>query len=144
MKLYCVGCGNCVFDGEPPGILCLTCACGAIAFIDDADNIVWPSSFYIANDTNIPHIEYYLGYSDHDSLQKTRAIETLVSSGSKWEDECEECRDNNKRRQDKLLNDESFKKNFLPMYIETGSTLALAHTLHMKESIVKEMFIHES
>jgi predicted RNA-binding Zn-ribbon protein involved in translation (DUF1610 family) len=90
----CVGCGRPIpWDGR--GLFAYTCPCGANAFADEEGNVAWPLSLHMALDEGRepPHIDHYVGRSNHVSELKERAIAFLRSKGARWSWECPECRE---------------------------------------------------
>jgi len=55
----------------------------------------FPVSFWIALHKNkdLPHIDYYVGKSNHISEEKRLMIQLLKEKGSVWSWECEECKE---------------------------------------------------
>ncbi len=108
--LYHVGCGTALFDSEQADGMALACRCGADAPIvvadleDESGRIsVMPASLYAAasnKERQVPHIEYYLGFSEFDCPAK-RAIEAgLREMGAVSFSECPEprCQDEPERQ----------------------------------------------
>lgn len=102
--LYCVGCGRFVAWSEPGKILAIACSCGAMAPIlvpEGADvlDLGWFTPFSLLKASHfggpIPHLEYYLGFSDHESALKTEVTRMLRALGSISYAECpdEKCRE---------------------------------------------------
>lgn len=93
MNLYCLGCG--VVADFHGGLLAISCAgCEAYSpFLVDNNGMVigFPSSFGIRQ-LGGPHIEYYLGYSDHESEAKTAMIRVMREKGLSSQAECSEAR----------------------------------------------------
>jgi len=95
MKLYCLGCGNFVIESEAGQMLMISCSptrCGAGApiLVDERDWTKAPPDSLEKNRLGGPHIEYYLGYSGHESEAKTIMIRILREKGSISQKECEE------------------------------------------------------
>jgi hypothetical protein len=94
----CVGCGRHVIDVTPGQVLAISCTCGAMAPIlvnDDlraASHLSFPASLVLAQRAGKPpaHLEYYLGFSDHESELKALALALLQERGSISQAECEE------------------------------------------------------
>lgn len=113
-KIRCVGCGNIIGgDIDIRSTFAYTCSCGANLFTFDG-RLALPSSLitYLAYQkygkssplgvqTSIPHIEYYIGYSEYMDDTKKYFIEQLKLAGSIPEDECQdkEC----KRRREECV-----------------------------------------
>ena len=92
-RYHCVGCGNPIhWNGK--GLFAYTCPCGATLFADRNGKLLIPSSLIkaIAENREPPHIDYYLGKSNHMSLEKLKVIEMLQRLGACWSWECEKCR----------------------------------------------------
>lgn len=109
-KGECIGCGRVVWRGVPSKELALSCACGALApVISWSDGSTsWPSSIsYIhLRGGKIPHLEYYLGFTDHQSPEKVYAIVLLASLGST---SYRQCKDNGCRDKAELLRERVFR-----------------------------------
>lgn len=109
--LYCTGCGKHIADAAPGMTLAISCACGASApILDDGkweqhlamkddflSGFVIPASLVMgmAKGTDLAHLEYYLGYSDHTSIPKEAIIRVLEQNDIKSQLECdhEGCRE---------------------------------------------------
>jgi len=97
VQLSCVGCGEPVCEAEPGDILAIACHCGAPAPILQGGGTFSPplSLVRIVREARrkLPHLEYFLGYSDHESVVKTALIEELRERGAISQAECpeEEC-----------------------------------------------------
>jgi len=99
MSYTCVGCGRPIpWDGE--GTLCYTCPCGATLFYDTATlKLVMPVSLRFAihklRQLGVkpegPHINYYLGDSNHTSEIKDSVAKQLLKIGFIWMEDCEQC-----------------------------------------------------
>ncbi len=91
--LYCVGCGRAVCEAEEGQVLAISCICGAGAPILQGTRL---SSFWrpaslgsiIRQPARLPHLEYYLGYSDHVSEMKSEMVAQLREAGSTSQEEC--------------------------------------------------------
>ena len=97
MTLYCVGCGQPVAQVHPGQTLAIACRCGANAPIMYAKDGSWATPFSLIQATGVkppPHLEYYLGFSEHQSTLKTEVIRMLRALGSISYTECsdESCR----------------------------------------------------
>jgi hypothetical protein len=98
ISTFCVGCGRHVIDMTPGQVLAISCICGAMAPIlvnDDlraADHLSFPASLVLAQRAGKPpaHLEYYLGFSDHESEMKALALAMLQERGSISQSECDE------------------------------------------------------
>ncbi len=92
--LYCVGCGVAVISSRPGQVLAMSCRCGANAPILHSEaHTSWapPASFVLATGVKPPpHLEYYLGFSDHESPLKTEVTRQLRAMGSVSFTECPE------------------------------------------------------
>lgn len=88
--MYCVGCGLPVGEAEPGKMLAVSCPCGAMAPILHSPDGRWapPASFIRATGVMTPHIEYYLGFSEHKSALKTELTRMLRALGSISYTEC--------------------------------------------------------
>jgi hypothetical protein len=62
--------------------------------VDDDGRMYFPASLVrvLAEGGKAPHIDYYLGRSNHTSETKEKLIDLLRGLGSIWSWECEECR----------------------------------------------------
>jgi len=92
-KLKCLGCGgNIPWDGR--GLFAYTCPCGATIFYDEKTGVKPPVSLIIGLHVKrpLPHIDYYLGRSEHASTEKEAMYMLLKEAGSVWSWECEDCR----------------------------------------------------
>ncbi|KKL20360.1 hypothetical protein LCGC14_2456260, partial [marine sediment metagenome] len=97
MTLYCLGCGQPVAQIHPGQTLAIACRCGANAPILHAKDGSWATPFSLIQATGVkppPHLEYYLGFSEHQSTLKTEVIRMLRALGSISYTECsdESCR----------------------------------------------------
>ena len=56
---------------EPGQVMAISCACGAAAPVlySDIGNLAPPASLSRLAQQEPPHIEYYLGYSDYESVR---------------------------------------------------------------------------
>ncbi len=91
--MKCLGCGSEIgWDGK--GIFAYTCPCGATVFYDEGKSISPPASLIMAfaGKRELPHIDYYLGKSDHVSPEKEELYNLLRGKGAIWSWACEECR----------------------------------------------------
>ena len=95
--LYCVGCGCAVAASKPGQVLAISCVCGANAPILHTKEGKWapPCSLVLSTGIVLPHLEYYLGFSNHESPIKTEVIRMLRAMGSISYTECPEvhCRE---------------------------------------------------
>ena len=99
MSYKCVGCDRVIpWDGK--GTLCYTCPCGATLFYEaETLNPVMPISLITAinklHELGVkpegPHIDYYLGDSNHTSDIKDLFIKVLLEMGFIWMKDCEQC-----------------------------------------------------
>ena len=90
---HCVGCGRDIgWNGE--GIFCYTCPCGATLFAKKNHQFAFPASLIIAlhEGRELPHIDYYLGFSNHVSEEKEEAYKFLREHGAIWSWECPQCK----------------------------------------------------
>lgn len=112
--LYCVGCGQPVARSIPGQTLAIACACGALAPILHTKDGKWAPPFSLATATGvmIPHLEYYLGFSDHESPIKTEVTRMLKAFGSISYTECSdpECRAAFERSKERHLERENRRK----------------------------------
>jgi len=91
--MKCLGCDRDIpWDGE--GLFAYTCPCGATVFYDEKGLAV-PASLVRAlyEGRPLPHIDYYVGISDHMSEIKKEFIAELRRRGAVWSWECGECRE---------------------------------------------------
>lgn len=104
--MRCLGCGGNVCYMKPGQAMAIACRCGAGAPIlySDTGSVAPPASLVFLSQAKVPpHIEYYLGYSDHESEAKDVVIDLLVRQGATWQRDCpeEECqRAIERRKQD--------------------------------------------
>lgn len=92
--IHCVGCGQMIpWDGT--GLFAYTCRCGATLFADSNGNLIPPASLVLAivGKRELPHIDYYIGYSNYVSIEKQKVYDELRQLGAKWSWECEHCKD---------------------------------------------------
>lgn len=103
MRMCCIGCGAAVCDmerGQTMAISCGTCGAGSPVLVsEDRTFIAPPASLVLAlngpaSGKELPHLEYYLGYSDHESDLKAQIKANLEALGSSTQKDCprEECR----------------------------------------------------
>lgn len=91
--MRCLGCDGNVCYMKPGQAMAIACRCGAGAPIlfSDSGPVAPPASLILnLARRDPPHIEYYLGYSDHESAAKDVAIDLLVSYGATWQRDCSE------------------------------------------------------
>lgn len=71
-----------------------TCPCGATVLATETHQAVLPASLAMAVKTRreLPHVDDYLGISNHVSTEKQVVYEMLRRLGSVWSWECDECR----------------------------------------------------
>lgn len=87
VMLYCLGCGGPVCRANWQGrTLSISCRCGAgapLLYNLTARITAMPTSLGLAlvKGRTPPHLEYHLGYSDHDSPEKRDAMELLLIRG---------------------------------------------------------------
>ncbi|MDP3063877.1 MAG: hypothetical protein Q8O40_11810 [Chloroflexota bacterium] len=92
--VYCVGCGGPVCTLRPGHTVAIACRCGAGSPIlyepTTARVMAMPGSLYraLARKDTMPHLEYYLGYSDHTSQVKDRITLELQAAGSTSQRDC--------------------------------------------------------
>lgn len=103
--LYCVGCGAGIAAAVPGQTLAIACACGALApilFDGDQQTVALPfsvvkgfqASIEQDHEPDIGHLEYYLGYSYHQSTLKDQITKDLKAAGAYSQMECrlDKCR----------------------------------------------------
>ncbi|MBA7688486.1 hypothetical protein ES703_96968 [subsurface metagenome] len=92
--MNCLGCGIDLEWLKGFGTVCFTCPCGSTIFVDDRGHALIPISLMrcLAEDRNIPHIDYYVGKSAHVSPEKESFIAMIKGLGAIWSWECPECR----------------------------------------------------
>ena len=91
--MKCLGCGSEIgWDGT--GVLAYTCPCGATVFYDEGKSVSPPVSLILAfaGKRELSHIDYYLGKSDHTSLEKEKLYNLLREKGAIWSWECKGCK----------------------------------------------------
>jgi hypothetical protein len=131
--LYCVGCGRALVKSEGNKVLAISCSCGALAPIlhageatpvdlvgkSPAEKVLFywllkgwclPVSLVAASRGNgpMPHLEYYLGFSEHQTSIKAEMVNLLRELGAVSFTECSDanCRESFKRaRQRHLLHE---------------------------------------
>jgi hypothetical protein len=69
--------------------------CGATLFADQSGSFSLPASLIICvkEKRPLPHLDYYLGFSNYVSVEKNRAYEELVKLGCTWSWDCLECKE---------------------------------------------------
>ena len=105
MQMYCIGCGAAVCQmeqGQTMAISCGTCGAGSpILLSEDRTFIAPPASLVFAMNgpgfayrKEPPHLEYYLGYSAHESDLKSQVTRNLKALGATSQRDCprEDCR----------------------------------------------------
>jgi hypothetical protein len=96
MKLKCIGCDSEIpWDGK--GLFAYTCPCGATVLYD-ADTMTvtaLPASLIMAihEKRSVPHIDYYVGSSNHTSDIKEKFIKELLDHGFIWMKDCRQCQE---------------------------------------------------
>ena len=90
VKLYCLGCSNVVVNNFQGGTLAISCSCGAYSpfLVNDFGRVVAEPSSFALYQVGGPHIEYYLGYSDHKSDAKTAMVRVMREKGMISQSEC--------------------------------------------------------
>ncbi len=95
VQLFCVGCGSHVTTVEAGkcSVLAIACWCGANApILHGGDTFMPPASLVRASQDwstpTVPHLEYWLGYSDHESRERTAVTLELREIGSISQAEC--------------------------------------------------------
>lgn len=106
--LYCVGCGRAVCEFKPGRHLAISCTCGAsapILYTKDGKQWLPPSSLVRATGVRLSHLEYYLGFSYHQSEVKTIVTRMLRALNSFSYTECpdERCRESFERSRQAYL-----------------------------------------
>jgi len=119
--LYCVGCGQPVCHSEPGQVLAIACSCGALApilhkkgtgILDTSGDLFeggWATPFSLLKASRVggpmPHLEYYLGFSDHESALKTEITRMLRALGAISYKECPDatCREAFERSRQRYL-----------------------------------------
>lgn len=96
-QMYCIGCGRPLARMKKGQTLAISCSCGALSpiLVSQKNNNVFDQIFAfpasiqesLGNGT-ISHLEYYLGFSDHESKAKTWIRQLLRSMGSISYTEC--------------------------------------------------------
>lgn len=99
MGYKCVGCDTIIpWDGK--GTFAYTCRCGATLFYEtETLKLVMPASLVFAIywqqqlgiKPETPHIDYYLGDSNHTSEIKDAVVRQLLEMGFIWMKDCEQC-----------------------------------------------------
>ena len=98
MGYKCIGCDRDIhWDGT--GLLfSYTCQCGCTVFYHDEQmNVAVPVSLVSAikdMGTDVPHIDYYVGWSSHTSGVKDAFIQELLQLGFTWMKDCKQCLEN--------------------------------------------------
>ncbi len=99
MSYKCVGCDGAIPYGGG-GTFCYTCQCGATLFYEtETLSPLMPASLvsviYYLQQLGIrpetPHIDYYLGDSNHTSEVKDAITKQLLELGFIWMKDCEQC-----------------------------------------------------
>ena len=97
--MCCVGCGVPLLMVDHNSVIAISCwSCGASAPVlitEDLKEFALPASFKqlplvpkASPGDGSPHIEYYLGYSDHQNDAKDRVREVLEAAGLVSQREC--------------------------------------------------------
>lgn len=109
IDFHCLGCGRHVCRAREGATLAISCACGAMAPVllgKDGALQGLPASLvhllrsYVLQDNEArPHLEYYLGFSDHHSPEKERMETVLRALGCIPQGECPDpkCRQSYRR-----------------------------------------------
>lgn len=106
VMLYCLGCGGAVAPFVEGQTLAISCGCGAMAPILVSTNPASGDLMYLGPPVSLvrvlssegppdkPHLEYWLGYSDHESPMKNNFTDALRKAGCISRAECgeQECR----------------------------------------------------
>ena len=99
--LYCVGCGQAVCHApREGGTLAIACACGADSPVLHMENgAIWglPASLVrlqggLLPGQEPPHLEFYLGYSAHQSELREKLEGELKATGCTSQQECQQPR----------------------------------------------------
>lgn len=93
MQMSCLGCNQVVCEMDPGEIMAIACRCGANAPVlvgPDETTMAPPASLIFLAQKEPLHVEYYLGYSEHQSPAKDQLIDILVSHGATWQKDCPE------------------------------------------------------
>ena len=95
MELSCIGCGSYVIEAHPGQTIAIACRCGASApiLVNEATGSMWPPLSLVKQMKELKvtaHIEYYLGYSDHESRLKIDTVEVLRRYGATLQEHCDE------------------------------------------------------
>lgn len=99
--LFCVGCGHQVCHAPPPGgTLAISCACGAgspIMHMESGEIWGLPASLVgflggLPPGQEPPHLEFYLGYSGHQSDLREKLEGELKATGCTSQQECQQPR----------------------------------------------------
>lgn len=93
--LNCLGCGRGLAPYKPKQVLSISCpGCRAEAPIMECEGELTsvPASllrFWHEGAEEPPHLEYYLGYSDHHSVLKDNVAQTMKNKGCYSQESCE-------------------------------------------------------
>ena len=145
-EVRCIGCNN-KLHTDISGGWCYTCPCGAQVFEMDGE-LSYPVSLaaYLGSKKygiamgeayrkDVPHIEYYVGYSDYTDKAKEDFIQSLKMVGSISEEECDTKECVQQRKQ--------FRKELIEIIKEGNkwnmSELALAQRFRTPLKIVREI-----
>jgi len=98
VTLRCIGCDQVLVNNYRGQVMGISCACGAdapILYCCENAGAAIPSSLGIATGNRPPpHLEYYLGFSDHRSDLKTLTAQALRALGSISYTECADAKCN--------------------------------------------------
>ena len=84
--MRCLSCGKALCQMEPGQAMAIAGRCGAMppVLFSDTGSLAPPASLILRLASHDPpHLEYYLGYSDHQSEAKDQLIDLLVSHGAR-------------------------------------------------------------
>ena len=103
--LICVGCDRVIIHNYHGQALAIACSCGAMApllYCCTERPAAVPASLALATGNKPPpHIQYYLGFSAHESALKTQVTQQLRALGSVTFEECTDAKCNASYARDK-------------------------------------------
>lgn len=141
--IRCVGCGQSLGHVDVSGGWCYTHVCGSTTFSFDG-TISYPLSLIMAVEArkkglqkDIPHIEYYLGWSDYMDDVKREFLTKLKLAGAIYTEECndKQCVEQRERLKKGLIEELSSDNSF---YIK-NSDISIASHFHQPLEVVREL-----
>lgn len=154
-KIRCIGCGNIIAGDINPGMSWdYTCPCGSHLFTFDG-KLSMPASLisYLAykqygNDSplgvqeSVPHIEYYIGYSEYSDDIKKYVLDQLKLAGSISENECQECISKRNERIVELqqaMEEDDYWCNISDIQLAAHFRIPAVQVREMKEKLIRQL-----